>query len=190
MFNTLSNCAFALFTFTFLPLAAYQSAHAIVVSQYDNHQYVLLGKMQGGQTLSTFGGLRDFGENDPKATCAREVDEESLGVLGNQKSIYKLLQNAVQISGFKNGHICYLLPTTSYGHSIPSQFRQIRFNPHNHLSHSQTEMIDIVAIRVDKLKSKFAQGEPITFPDNQGVQRSLRNSTQGALKAAINSGQL
>jgi hypothetical protein len=191
MFKTLTSCIFSLSTFISLPLAAqvYQSAHAIVVSQYDNHEYVLLGKMQGSHKLSTFGVLRDFNEKNPKITCAREVEEESLGVLGNVQSMRKLLQNAIQISGFQNGHICYLLPAKFYGYSIPSKFRQIRFNPYHDLSYSQKEMIDIVAIRIDKLKSKFAKGNP-TFPDNEGIQRSLRDSTKGALQAAIDSGHL
>lgn len=168
---------------------SYQSAHAIIVSKYGNHNYVLLGKMKGGR-LSTFGGLRDPGENGSKATCAREIEEESLGVLGNKQTMYKLLQTAIQITGFSNGHISYLIPAKFYGNSIPSKFREIRFNRFNQLTHSQKEMVDIVAIRVDTLKNKFAQGKQITFPDNQGVQCSLRSGTEGALKVAINKGLL
>jgi len=168
-------------------LQDYKSAHAIVVSHHDNHKYVLLGKICWNQKLSTFGGLRDPGEIDPKVTCAREVDEESLGVFGSQQAVGRMLQNAKQICGFSNGHICYLLPATDYGKNISHKFRDLRFKPAKPLSYCQQEMIDIVAIRVDALKDKIAKGGPITFSDNEGVERSLCNPTEGALRAAIKS---
>ncbi len=189
MFNKLVCFALILIPFFTLMAEKYQSAHAIVISQYNHHDYVLLGKMKGTQVLSSFGGLRDPGEKDPKSTCAREVEEEALGVLGNQRQVYALLKNAPQISGFHNGHICYVLPATFFGNNIPFKFRKKRFNTHK-LTHGQKEMIDIVSIRLDKLKATFLKGEPITFPDNQGIQRSLRSSTQGAIKAALDSGRI
>lgn len=166
----------------------YKSAHAIIINKIHDHEYILLGKMRGSKQLSTFGGLRDHGESDPKATCAREVEEESLGVLGNKKAIGKLLQGAIQISGFYNGHICYVVPAKFYGDGLSYKFRHIRNDIKNKLSYSQKEMIDIIAIRVDVLKSKFANGQKITFPDNEGVQCSLRNPTKAALQAAIDKG--
>lgn len=174
------------------PLAAqtYKSAHAIVVSQYGNQKYILLGEMEKNYALSTFGGFRDSDETDPRDTCARELEEETLGILGNRKAIRKLIENGVQVCGFQNGHICYLLPSNYYGKNIPYNFRQIRFSPNQQFSFCQREMIDIVAIPVAELKSKFAKGGTMTFPDNDGIQRPLRNATRKALEEALDRGLL
>jgi hypothetical protein len=189
MFNQLFVFLIFALSFTTLGAQEYHSAHAIVVSNYYGDNYVLLGKMKGSNKLSTFGGRRDPGEHNPKVTCAREVEEEALSVLGDQAHVLILLQNAHQVTGFKNGHISYVLPATFFGHRIPQKFRNERFNSKN-LTYCQKEMIDIVAIRVDRLREKFLKGESLLFPDNQGVLRPLRESTKGAIQAALDSGKL
>jgi hypothetical protein len=196
MLKILSFIAICLFsnlaTFT---LQAYQSAHVIVVSHYGvdkNKQpkkYVLFGLTRDGK-LSTFGGLADRGEKNPKDTAAREAEEEALGVIGNQKAIRKRLRGLKPSSGMSSGHLSYVLPGKYFGDNLSRKFKKIRFDKNRKLSHSQKEMVDIVAVRVDKIRSKVLNGDKLIFKDNDGKMRPLRNGVQGAIKAAVRSGHL
>ncbi len=72
-----------------MALQAYQSAHVITVSYAVDKdgiekECVLFGLMNNGK-LSTFGGLRDPDESNPKDTAAREMEEESFGNIGRSK---------------------------------------------------------------------------------------------------------
>lgn len=157
---------------------AYQSAHVITVGVDTNKKgkvtkkYVLLGLLNNGK-LSTFGGLRDPDETDPKVTAAREAEEEALGVLGNHKAVLKLLKN-IDPCFEVDGHICYVLPEQNYGKDVSARFKQIRFDKKIKLSKSQKEMIDIVAVDVDKIREKVFQQEPLHFEDNEGILRPVR----------------
>lgn len=172
------------------PLMAYKSAHAIVVSLHAKEKFVLFGLMGKSKKLSTFGGLRDPGEPEPKITAAREIFEESLGVLGNQKQLLVLLSNAKMVSDPNAEHITYVLPPKFYGSHIPTKFREIRFSKNVNLPYSQREMVDIVAVRVKDLRQKMLAGGHVTFPDNEGIQRELRECAKGSLYSAIINDQL
>lgn len=176
-------------------LQAYQSAHVIMISHYgfDQNQqpkrYVLFGLTKKGQ-LSTFGGLRDRGESNPKDTAAREAEEEGLGVLGNRKAIRNSLRGVQPSSGTKSGHMSYVLPGKYYGNHISQRFKEIRFDKKRKLSHSQKEMVDIVAVRVETIRQQVLKGGPLKFKDNKGNLRSLRPGVEGAIKAAVKAGHI
>lgn len=161
-----------------IDLQAYQSAHVIVTSYAMNRhgllkKYVLFGLTYKG-TLSTFGGLRDEGENNPKDTAAREAEEEALGVLGNQKSVRSMLHKVKPVTEKNSDHICYILPQKNYGKHLSKKFKKIRFDKNIKLPNCKKEMIDIVAIDVEVLRNKIFQGEELIFKDNAGVLRPLR----------------
>lgn len=168
----------------------YKSAHAIVISNYGRYQdgqpkqYVLLGLTENGE-LSTFGGARDNFENDPKQTAAREVYEESIGLLGSPRDLLNKLKNCPISSGYNSGHITYVIPGEYYGDDISGRFKRIRFDKNRKLSHDQKEMIDIVPIRVDDIKNKILRNEKLIFPDNDGKMRSFRWQSEGAIKKAV-----
>lgn len=176
-------------------LQAYQSAHVIVISHYgfDQNQqpkrYVLFGLTRNGQ-LSTFGGLRDHGESNPKDTAAREAEEEALGVLGNQKMIRNSLNGVQPSSGTKSGHISYVLPGSYYGNHISKRFKEIRFDKKQKLSYSQKEMVDIVAVRIETIREQVLKGSSLKFKDNNGHLRPLRPAVEGAIKAAVKAGHI
>lgn len=179
MYKLFSLTLFCLFSiFGTICLQAYQSAHVITVG-FDTDKtgkvtkrYVLLGLLNSGK-LSTFGGLRDPGEKDPKNTAAREAEEEALGVLGRQKAIKSLLKG-IDPCFEVNGHICYVLPQQNYGKDVSARFKKIRFDPKKKLSHSQKEMVDVVAVEVDKIRKKVFEGSPLSFNDNEGILRPIR----------------
>jgi hypothetical protein len=183
-------CLFSIFGNSYTQ--AYQSAHVITVSVDTNQsgkvkkKYVLFGLLHNGK-LSTFGGLRDTNETNPKVTAAREMEEEALGVLGKQYKVLKQLKN-VNPCFDVNGHICYVLPEQNYGTEISTRFKQIRFNPKKKLSKSQKEMVDIVAVDVDIIRQKVMQQEPLHFEDNEGVLRQVR--VEKPIIEAILSGQI
>lgn len=196
MLKILSVVSLCLFS-NLLPigLEAYQSAHVIVVSHYgfDKHkqpkEYVLFGLTRDGK-LSTFGGLPDRRENNPKDTAAREAEEETLGVLGSEKTFRKMLRGLQPSSGTNSGHISYVLPGKYYGDSVSKQFKKVRFDKSRKLSHSQKEMVDIVAVRVETIRHKVLNGEKLQFKDNDGKMRYLRGGVEGAIKAAVRAGHL
>jgi hypothetical protein len=156
----------------------YQSAHIITVGVDVNKKgkvtkkYVFFGLLNNGK-LSTFGGLRDQGEKNPKVTAAREAEEEALGVFGNQKTIKKWLKN-ISPCFEVDGHICYVLPERNYGKDVSTRFKQIRFDKKIKLSRSQKEMVDIIAVDVYKIREKVLQNEALHFEDNEGVLRPVR----------------
>lgn len=174
---------------------SYQSASVIVVSNYGREssgqpkKFVLMGLTKTGK-LSTFGGQRDGGEYNPKDTAAREMAEEALGVLGGQAAIRSMLRGLKPSSGTVSGHLTYVLPGKFYGENVPKKFRQIRFDANSHLDYSQKEMVDIVAVSVHSIKNKVLNGKPLQFKDNDGNWRSLRKTSEGAIKAAINAGHI
>jgi hypothetical protein len=169
-------CLFSIFGNT--SILAYQSAHVITVGVDTNKKgtvtkkYVLFGLLNSNK-LSTFGGLRDPDETNPKNTAAREAEEEALGVLGNQKTIKKMLKK-VHPCFDVNGHICYVLPARNYGKDVSARFKKIRFNKDINLPHSQKEMVDIVAVDVDIIREKILQNQPLHFEDNKGILRPIR----------------
>lgn len=178
MFNLFASIFLCFFS-TIVPLSlqAYQSAHVITVSyDFDKNgvekKYVLLGLMNNGK-LSTFGGLRDPNETDPKDTAAREAEEESLGVLGDQIKIRKMLKGIKPLSEV-DGHICYVLPKKKYGKNLSKKFKKIRFNDEMKLTKSQKEMVDIVAVDVEVIKEKVLMNEKLIFEDNDGILRPIR----------------
>jgi hypothetical protein len=160
-----------------LTLQAYQSAHVITV-HYEvdkdgiEKDYVLFGLMGNGK-LSTFGGLRDPDESNPKDTAAREMEEESLGILGNQTKIRKLLRKIKPLSEV-DGHICYVLPRKKYGKNLSRKFKEIRFNHEVELTKSQKEMVDIVAVNIKTIREKVLSNESLFFEDNDGILRPIR----------------
>lgn len=175
-----------------LNLNAYQSAHVIVTSYVVNHhgvvkKYVLFGLTKKGK-LSTFGGLRDHGESNPKDTAAREAEEESLGILGNQKSVRGMLHKIKPVTGVDGDHICYVLPQKDYGKHLSKKFKKIRFNKDIKLPYCKKEMVDIVAVDVELLRQKVFQGEDLAFKDNSGVLRPLR--VKGPIVDAVKAGHL
>lgn len=178
-----------------ISLQAYQSASVIVISHYgfdkkkQPKKYVLFGLTKDG-LLSTFGGLPDPGEKNPKDTAAREAEEEALGVLGDQKTFRMMLRGISPCSGMNSGHLSYVLPGKFYGDDIPGKFKKIRFDKKRKLSHSQKEMVDIVAIRVETLRKKVFNGDKLLFKDNDGNMRPLRHGTDGAIQAAVKAGLL
>jgi len=160
-----------------LTLQAYQSAHVITLGYKVDKEgleknYVLFGLMSTGK-LSTFGGLRDPDENDPKNTAAREMEEESLGILGDQKNVRQLLRGVKPLSEV-DGHICYILPKKKYGNNLSRKFKKIRFNDSVELTKSQKEMVDIVAVNVETIREKILNNESLLFEDNDGVLRPIR----------------
>ena len=171
-------------------LQAYESAHVIVVSHYGNdingqsQKFVLFGLTKKG-TLSTFGGYADRGENNPKHTAAREVEEEAIGTFGDRKAILKILEGVKPCSGSNSGHLSYVLPGKFYGDHLPEKFRQICFNPNKKLKYSQKEMVDIVSVSVDLIHKKIQQGERLQFQDNKGHLRPVRKGADGAIRAAV-----
>lgn len=193
MCKLLSLTLFCLFSiFGTICLQAYESAHVITVAiETDKkgkeiNRYVLFGLLNNGK-LSTFGGLRDPKEKDPKNTAAREAEEEALGVLGSQKAI-RIMLNAISPCFEVNGHICYVLPKKNYGNKVSARFKKIRFGDETKLSHSQKEMMDIVAVEVDKIREKVINGHPLHFEDNENILRQIRFEAP-FIKAVLN-GQL
>lgn len=176
-------------------LQAYASAHVIVISHYgfDKNQqpkkFVVFGLTQKGE-LSTFGGLKDKGENNPKDTAAREAEEEALGVIGNTQTVRKMLRGINPSSGTNSGHLTYVLPGKYYGNNISRQFKKVRFDKKKKLSHSQKEMVDLVAVRVEEIRKKVKNGEKLVFTDNQGQLRPVRGPVGGALINAVQNGDL
>lgn len=170
-------------------LQTYNSASIIPISNYGKNQYVLLGLTQNGK-LSSFGGLPESYEKNPKDTAARELVEETLGVLGSQSTIRNTLRGLEHVSGSKSGHLTYVIPGIYYGDNIPQKFKQIRFDKNNKLSHSQKEMVDIVAVRVDLIRQMASNGKTLQFNDNDGILRSLRKATNDAIITAVKKGQL
>lgn len=193
MYNLFSITFFCLFSFFgTLCLQAYQSAHVITVGIDTDKtgkvtkKFVLLGLLKNGK-LSTFGGLRDPQEDDPKNTAAREAEEEALGVLGNKKTIRDRLKG-VNPCFEVNGHICYVLPQKNYGQNVSARFKKIRFDPNSNLSYSQKEMVDVVAVEVDKIRKKVLEGNSLKFKDNEGILRPIR--VEAPFIEAIMNGQL
>lgn len=190
LFPLLLLCLFSFFETS--SLQGYQSAHVITVGIDTNKKgkitkkYVLFGLLNNGK-LSTFGGLRDEGETNPKRTAARETEEEALGVLGKQKAVMKLLKGLSPCFEV-DGHICYVLSKKNYGKDVSAKFKKIRFNKKIELSKSQKEMVDIVAVDVDKIREKVFQNEALHFEDNEGVLRPIRFTP--SLIEAVLSGHL
>lgn len=175
LFAYLSFCFFT--TIVSLTLQAYQSAHVITVSYAVDKdgiekECVLFGLMSNGK-LSTFGGLRDPDESNPKDTAAREMEEESLGILADQKKIRKMLRGVKPLSEV-DGHICYVLPKKKYGKNLSKKFKKIRFNDEIELAKSQKEMVDIVAVNVEAIREKVLANESLLFEDNDGNLRPIR----------------
>ena len=152
----------------------YKSGHVIVIHSDTKKQknYVLFGLTKKGE-LSTFGGLRDKGESNPKNTAAREAEEEGLGVIGNQDFVRKLLWGLKPLT-HRGGHYCYILAPKDYGRHISQKFRKIRFDENIKLPYCQKEMVDIVAVKVDSLIEKVHNREKLEFKDNNGKLRSVR----------------
>lgn len=160
-----------------LKLLAYQSAHVITLSSMVDKDgiekdCVLFGLLSSGK-LSTFGGLRDPGEENPKDTAAREAEEESLGILGTQKKIRNQLRGIKPLSEI-DGHVCYILPKKTYCKNPSRKFKKIRFNSEIKLTKSQKEMVDIVSVSVDAIKEKVLTQEKLIFKDNDGNLRPIR----------------
>lgn len=175
-------------------LSAYVSAHAIVVSEWGFDpqgkpvKYVLLGLTDKGK-LSDFGGFKDQGETNPKDTAAREIEEETLGVLGNRSQMRVLLRGKQAVNPGKPDHPHYVLYPKYYG-NVVKKFRQKRFGKHTVLNHSQKEMVDLVPVRIDELKKGFAGRGPAFAFDNKGQKRYFRGGTEGAIRLAIRQGEL
>lgn len=175
-------------------LSAYQSAHAIAVSEwgFDSQgkpiKYVLLGLTKQGK-LSDFGGFKDAGETDPKNTAAREIEEESIGVLGQRKDLRTMLKGKTAVNPGKPDHPHYVLPSKYYGNAV-KEFRKRRFGKGARLSTSQKEMVDLVPVQVDELKKSLARGKPAYIVDKQGKKLYFRGATEGALRKAVALGEL
>ncbi len=157
-------------------LADYKSGHVIVIhfDLFSQKNYILFG-LTNYRKLSSFGGLRDSSEKDPKNTAAREAEEEALGVLGNKAVIRKMLKGVIEVT-HKSGHYCYILPSSYYGNhnSLSQKFKKIRLDPNIKLLRCQQEMVDIVAVEVDLLRKKVFNGERLEFEDNDGKLRPVR----------------
>ena len=178
MYKLFISILFCFFSAIFpLTLQAYQSAHVIAVSSIVDKDgikkdCVLFGLMNNGK-LSTFGGLRDQDESNPKDTAARETEEESLGILGDQEKIRKMLRGVKPLSEV-DGHICYVLPKKKYGKNLSRKFKKIRFNNEIELTKSQKEMVDIVAVNIETIREKVLMNESLIFKDNDGNLRQVR----------------
>ncbi len=171
--------------------ATYESGHVIVIHSdlKSKKKYVIFG-LTKKHKLSTFGGLRDHGEMNPKDTAAREAEEETLGVLGNKTTFRKMLISVSAISKKKDGHFCYVLPSKNYGDllHLSHKFKEIRFDKTKKLPYCQREIIDLVAVEVDLLRKKVFNGDKFEFRDNSGKMRSVR--VKNVLIDAIQNGYL
>lgn len=176
--SKLSRSILFYFFVLFIPLTlqGYQSAHIIAVGQCVDtngvkENCVFLGLMSKGK-LSTFGGFREEDELDPKQTAAREMEEEALGVLGDQKEIRNMLSQVKPLFD-ANGHICYVLFMKNIGNDVSAKFKKLRFSGAK-LTKSQKEMVDIVPISAKSIREKVLRNEELLFEDNEGVQRPIR----------------
>lgn len=143
----------------------YSSAHVLYFCEEGGREVLLMGLTSEGK-LSTFGGMRERGEEDPRETAARELEEEALGVLGLRGDVVPNLK-FYALEKSPN----YILRSKVDPHTAILAYRAKRAGS---LTAVQKEMIDIVAVDVDSLRAQIRLGLPLLFPDNQGFLRPFR----------------
>lgn len=114
------------------------AAGVLPYARYQGRTYFLLGKESGSRVWCDFGGLKDRGESSLK-TAARELVEESRGVLGSQSGIEARISSQMPLQTPVNrGSYYTYLHEVPFDPSLPSRFSSVR--PSNRSEMEKTEI--------------------------------------------------
>lgn len=132
--------------------------------------------------------LEKNGKATQKIPPPEKFFEETIGVLGSQYTLRKMIVGNPKTVGSSSGHPTFILPSKYYG-NVVAAFKKERYGG-KYLSHSQREMVDIVPVEIKTLKAKILKKGQLLIRDNKGQLRPLRKASEGAIRSAIKKGLL